>query len=205
MLEYLALPLCSCSISSSRRDAQGLGGAVEVETVAGLVLHLGQENRLALQGRCPRDPVALRQLADDLRMRVLRDLADQCLAVGLRHPLLGLDLDVGVDPVLECLLLRRHRIARLDLIEAGLHHLSVHFESPPQAFGRLSTMRLALPSDRAMLPGASTTTRVVTPTCALIWCCSSRATQSRSGGASPARPAAAPPHAPRAGRDGPLG
>ena len=110
--------------------AQGLGGAVEVEAVAGLVLHLGEQDRLALQGRRAGDPVALGQLADDLGMRVLRDLPDQGLAIGLGHPLLGLDLDVGVDPVLEGPLLRRHLVEGLDLIEAGLDHLGVHGASP---------------------------------------------------------------------------
>ena len=49
--------------------------------VAGLVLHLGDEDRLAPQRRRPRDPVALRLHPDDLRVRVLGDLPDQRLAV----------------------------------------------------------------------------------------------------------------------------
>ena len=76
--------------------------------MAGLVLHLGHQDRLALQRRRARDPVALGQHADDLGMRVLRNLPDQRLAVRLRHPVLRLDLDVGVDPLLKRAFLGRH-------------------------------------------------------------------------------------------------
>ena len=37
------------------------------------------------------------QHADDLRVGVLRDLADERLAVGVGHPVLGLDFLIGVD------------------------------------------------------------------------------------------------------------
>jgi hypothetical protein len=57
--------------------AERLRGAVQVEAVAGLVLHLGHQDRLAAQGRRARDPVRLRLHADDFRVRVLRHLADQ--------------------------------------------------------------------------------------------------------------------------------
>ena len=58
-------------------DAERLGGGVQVEAVAGLVLHLGHQDRLAAQARRPADPVALGLHADDLGVRVLGDLADQ--------------------------------------------------------------------------------------------------------------------------------
>ena len=86
-------------------DAQGLGGGVEVEPVAGLVLDLGHQDRLAAQAGRPGDPVALRLHADDLGVRVLGDLADQGLAVALRHPVARLDPLVALD----------------QRVEAGLH------------------------------------------------------------------------------------
>ena len=63
-------------------------------------------------------------------MGVLGDLPDQGLAIGLRHPLLGLDLDVGIDAVLEGALLGRHLLLGLDVVDARLHHLCVHGASP---------------------------------------------------------------------------
>ena len=108
--------------------AQGLGGAVEIEAVAGLVLDLREQHRLAPQARRPGDPVALRQHADDFRVGVLRDLPDQGLAVALRHPVLGLDPLVAVDPALEVLLrlgrpaFQRNRlVARLDVQPLRVH------------------------------------------------------------------------------------
>jgi hypothetical protein len=47
------------------------------------------------------DPVALGQHADDFRMRVLADLADQRAAIAFRHRVVGLDLFLAVDPRLE--------------------------------------------------------------------------------------------------------
>ena len=87
-------------------DAQGLGGGVEVEPVAGLVLHLGHQDRLAAQAGRPADPVALGLHADDLGVRVLGDLADQRLAVRLGHPVPRLDPLVAVDERLEVRLTR---------------------------------------------------------------------------------------------------
>jgi hypothetical protein len=46
-------------------------------------------------------------------MGVLADLADQRLAVALRHPVLRLDLLARVDAVLEARLLLRHLVAGL--------------------------------------------------------------------------------------------
>jgi hypothetical protein len=59
--------------------------------VSGLVLDLGQQGGLASQARGAGDPVALGLHADDLGVGVLRDLADQRLAVGRGHPVAGLD------------------------------------------------------------------------------------------------------------------
>jgi hypothetical protein len=83
------------------RDAQRLGGGVEVEAVPPLVLHLGQQGRLAAQAGRAGDPVALGQHADDFRVRVLADLADQRAAIAFGHLVVGLDLFLGVDARLE--------------------------------------------------------------------------------------------------------
>ena len=83
------------------RGAERLGRRVQVQAVAALVLDLRQQDRLALEARCPRDPVALGQHADHLGVRVLGDLADQGAPVGVRHPVLRLDLAVGGDQGLE--------------------------------------------------------------------------------------------------------
>ena len=77
--------------------AQGFGGAVQVQAVAAFVLHLGNQNRLAFQAGRAADPVAFGQHADDFAVRVLADLAHQGFAVGLGHPVLRLDLAVGID------------------------------------------------------------------------------------------------------------
>src|SRR6202035_118273 len=78
-------------------DAKWLGGGVEIEAVSALVLDVGEERRLAPEARRPGDPVALGQHADDLAVRVLRDLADEGAPVGIGHPVVGLDLLLGVD------------------------------------------------------------------------------------------------------------
>jgi hypothetical protein len=82
-------------------DAERLGRGVEVHAVPGLVLHLGQQDRLAAQRRRPQDPVALRLHPDDLGVRVLGDLADEGLPVGLGHPVPRLDPLVGLDRPVE--------------------------------------------------------------------------------------------------------
>ena len=88
--------------------AERLCGAVQIEAMPRLVLHLGDENRLALQARRAADPVALGQHADDLAVRVLADLAHQRLAVGLGHPVLRFDAAVVIDALVEL----RHQFGR---------------------------------------------------------------------------------------------
>ncbi len=78
-------------------DPERLGCRVEVEPVAGLVLHLREQDRLAAQGRRPGDPVALGLHPDDLGVCVLGDLPDQGLAVALGHPVARLDAVVARD------------------------------------------------------------------------------------------------------------
>ena len=81
--------------------AEGFGGGVEVEAVAGFVLDFGEEDGFALEGGGAGDPVAFREHADDLGVGVLGDLADEGFAVGVGHPVLGLDADFGVYTGLE--------------------------------------------------------------------------------------------------------
>ena len=88
-------------MSSAAIDAERLRGAVQVEAVTGLVLHLGHEDRLAPQRRGTGDPVALGLHADDLGVGVLRDLADERLPVAVGHPVARLDPLIGVDQRLE--------------------------------------------------------------------------------------------------------
>jgi hypothetical protein len=78
-------------------DTQRLGSAVEVQPVPSLVLHFGHEDGLAPQRRRPGDPVALGLHADDLGVRVLRDLADQRAPVLIGQPVARLDALVRLD------------------------------------------------------------------------------------------------------------
>ena len=87
-----------------------------------LILHLRQQRRLAPQGRRARDPVALRQHADDFGMRVLADLADQRAAIGLRHPVVRLDALLGIDARLEAV----RGFAGVDGAGWGVECLTVH-------------------------------------------------------------------------------
>src|SRR6185437_1198055 len=74
-----------------------------------------------------RDPVALGQHADDLRVRMLRNLADQRLSVRLRHPVFGLDLLVTLDALLEAALERGvAATSRLGIGRGGIEGLGVH-------------------------------------------------------------------------------
>ncbi len=59
--------------------------------MAGFVLHLRQQDRLAAQRRGAGDPVAFRQHADNFGVGMLANLADQRLTVGVRHPVLRLN------------------------------------------------------------------------------------------------------------------
>ena len=78
------------------RGPQRLARAVQVQAVAAFILHLGDQDGLALEAGRAADPVSLGLHADDLRVRVLANLAHQCLAIGFGHPVLGLDLAVSV-------------------------------------------------------------------------------------------------------------
>ncbi len=82
-------------------DAERLRGAVQIEAVTGLVLHLGHEDRLAAEGGRAGDPVALGLHPDDLGVGVLGNLADERRAVTLGHPVARLDPLIGVDQPLE--------------------------------------------------------------------------------------------------------
>jgi len=104
--EYLAFSADELIHHLVARGAEGLCRRVQVEPVAGLVLHLRHQDRFALEARGAGDPVALRLHADDLGVRVLGDLPDEGLAVGIRHPVAGLDaLLVGDEFVEETLLI----------------------------------------------------------------------------------------------------
>src|SRR6516165_5944439 len=116
-------------------DAKRLGGRVQVQAMARLVLDLGDEDGLAAQAGCPGDPVALGLHADDLGVSVLGDLPDEGLAVGVRHPVPGLDALVGRDELVEALLgVLRVGPARGGAARAGVE-ITVHDASllPPFA------------------------------------------------------------------------
>ena len=101
MLEYFALPVEQLVDELGAIDAERLGAAIDVEAVAGLVLHLGDQRHLALEARRAGDPVAFGQHADDLGVRVLRHHPDELRAVALGHPVLRLDGLAGGDSRLE--------------------------------------------------------------------------------------------------------
>src|ERR1039458_6875599 len=112
-------------------DAESLGGAVQISAVAALVLYFGDQNGFAQQGGRARDPIPLRQHADNLGMGVLRDLADQGGAVSRRHPVLRLDLFFPLDACLE-MPLPRHVISRRGRIRPlNIERLRVHAASRP--------------------------------------------------------------------------
>ena len=64
-----------------------------------------------------------------LGMGVLGNLPDERAPISLRHPVLGLDLDVGVDARLECALLWRHVVRRAHYFQSRVDHLRVHAAS----------------------------------------------------------------------------
>ena len=86
--------------------AQRFRRAVKVQAMSGFILHLRQQNGFPAQRRCAGDPVPFRQHADNLRVGVLSNLADQRLAVGIRHPVLRLDGRLLCDALLKALFLR---------------------------------------------------------------------------------------------------
>ena len=111
------------------RDAERLGGGVEVEPVPALVLHFRKQDRLALERGRAADPIPLGEHPDDLGVGVLRDLPDERLAVRLGHPVARLDLLVGVELPLETVFLRLPRTAgrrRLRVLAGQVDGLSVH-------------------------------------------------------------------------------
>ena len=73
------------------------------KVLPGFILHFRQQNRFAPKGRRASDPVAFRQHADDFGVRVLANLTDQRLAVGIRHPVLRFDGRILRDPLLKAL------------------------------------------------------------------------------------------------------
>ena len=75
--------------------------------MAALVLNLCDEHRFTTQGGRASNPVAFGQHSHDLGVGVLRDLPDQGLAIGIGHPVLGLDLLVRIHLGLEARLERR--------------------------------------------------------------------------------------------------
>ena len=105
-------------------NAERLGRGVEVKPVPALVLHLGEQDRLAAQARRARQPIALRQHADNLGMGVLADLADQRLPVGLGHPVVRLDLLLAVDLRLEAG--QQFRILGSAVLDGLVEPLRVH-------------------------------------------------------------------------------
>src|SRR5579884_423752 len=65
---------------------KGFCGRIEIQSVTSLILHLGEQDRLATQRRSTRDPIALRLHANDLGMRMLGDLAKHGFAITIGHP-----------------------------------------------------------------------------------------------------------------------
>src|SRR5579862_3561468 len=53
------------------RDAERLGGAVQIHAMTALILHLGDQHGLALEARSAGNPIALGKHPDDLRVGVL--------------------------------------------------------------------------------------------------------------------------------------
>ena len=113
--EYLALPLMQRLDHLLAAGAERLRRAIKVEAVPGLVLHLGEQDRLAPKRRRAADPIAFGKHADDLAMRMLADLPGQRPPIGLGHPILGLDELVRRDPRLE----RFEELGVLEVLDLG--------------------------------------------------------------------------------------
>ena len=125
-------------------DAQCLGRAVEIQPVSGLVLDLGQQDRLALQRGGAGDPVAFGQLAHDLAVGVLPDLADQRLAIARGHPFLRFDLLVPVDAFLKGAFFGRHLVSRFHAFR--LYHLCIHRRVSNQTRSRIMAIPCPTPT-----------------------------------------------------------
>ena len=83
------------------RFAEIFRDAVEELGVADLVLHLGGEGEFALQRRGAQQPLALRQDAHQLAIRVHLDELQHRLAVVVRHPVARFDLAAARDVRIE--------------------------------------------------------------------------------------------------------
>ena len=69
--------------------------------MAGFVLHFGQQDGLAFEGRGSGDPVAFRQHSHNFGVGVLGNLTDEGAAVFLRHPILRFYFLFGLDVLQE--------------------------------------------------------------------------------------------------------
>ena len=61
------------------------------------VLHLCQQNGFAFEARGSRDPIAFGEHSNNFAVRVLADLSDQRLPIGIGHPVLRFDFLIGGD------------------------------------------------------------------------------------------------------------
>src|SRR4030088_2997893 len=105
MLEYFAVPASNCSNICSRsmpkvsaalyRYIPCPPSSCTLAIRTALRRHVGARN-----------PVALREHSDDFGVSVLGNLADECLAIGVGHPILGLDLLVCIHLALKACLER---------------------------------------------------------------------------------------------------
>ena len=68
------------------------------------VLHLGYQNGLAFEAGSATDPVALRQHPHYFAVGMLANLAQQRFAIGLWHPVLGLDLAILIEALVKAFL-----------------------------------------------------------------------------------------------------
>ena len=71
--------------------AQRFSGGIQQLGMPYLVLNLGHQGQFAAESGGPGDPGPFGEGADDFRVGVLLDHADQLLAVGRRHPIPGFD------------------------------------------------------------------------------------------------------------------
>ncbi len=138
------------------RGTQGFGGGVQIQAVPALILNFRQEDGLAFETGRSGDPVAFGQHAHHFRVRVLRNLPHQSPAVGSRHPVLRLDLLVGlqlrVEPgligrVLVCAARGLLRLAGRQVHRLGVHAASLHRLNPPSLLADRSVGQF-IPLDR---------------------------------------------------------